>query len=411
MLFVMKKILLFVVVIIPLISFSQKNKHGKGTFKDFQPGFYHTEILPGIETPEKYPFTFQRYYAVDLAGETFPTDIEEYETFWHLKPHSQGNTGTCWAYAATSFFESEIMRLTEKEIDLSEMYTVYYEYVDRAKDFVKTRGETYYEQGSEAYFLVYIAKNYGMVPVSAYKGNAKQTKFHTHKAMIDELKTFLAQVKKNGVWNEDYVVKTVKSILNAHMGKPPVLFEYEGKQYNPKSFVKEVCQINFNEYFSFMSTKSANFYEKSELVEADNWRHDDSYYNLPVEDFHKLIVDNVKADRTICICGDVSEPGHDKYAEVAIIPDFDIPADYINDDSRQLRLSNGTTTDDHCIHVVGYQKFDDEFWYLIKDSGAGAFDGPHKGYRFYHEDYIKLKMMNILIHKDVATPILDKIIK
>jgi bleomycin hydrolase len=114
---------------------------------------------------------------------------------------------------------------------------------------------------------------------------------------------------------------------------------------------------------------------------------------------------------TISLCGDVSEPGHDKFTEVAIVPSFDIPAEYINEDSRQMRLSNGTTTDDHCIHVVGYKKSGDDYWYLIKDSGSGAFDGRNKGYRFYHEDYIKLKMMNYMIHVDAARPVLDNIIK
>ncbi|MBU0764547.1 MAG: peptidase C1, partial [Bacteroidetes bacterium] len=93
------------------------------------------------------------------------------------------------------------------------------------------------------------------------------------------------------------------------------------------------------------------------------------------------------------------------------IPSFDIPAAQINDDSRQFRLSDGSTTDDHCLHLVGYLKTGDEYWFMVKDSGSGGFDGTNKGYRFYHQDYVRLKMMNILIHKDPAKTILDKIIK
>lgn len=407
----MKLIQILLFIVFPLFVISQNTAPDKGIFKEYEQGFYQKEILPGIEGPDKNSLTVRRYYSVDFTDQSFPTQIDQYKTFWHNPPLSQGNTGTCWAFAATSFFESEINRISKKEIKLSEMYTVYWDYVERARDFVETRGETYYEQGSEAHFAIYVAQKYGMLPAKAYKGNAKPVRFHTHDAMIDELKNFLNYVKINGMWNEEFVVETVKSILNTHMGEPPVTFKYEGKDYNPHEFMHQVCQLKMNEYFSFMSTKSANFYEKAELVEADNWRKDDSYYNLPVNEFHQLIVDNVKANRTICICGDVSEPGHDKNAEVAIVPTFDIPADFINDDARQLRLTNGSTTDDHCIHIVGYQKVDDNYWYLIKDSGAGAFDGPNKGYRFYREDYVKLKMMNILIHKDIAKPILDKIIK
>lgn len=406
----MKHTLFVIIFLFAQICFAQ-NQVNKGEFKEFKPGFYHNEILPDIQKAEFEKSEPYQYFAADLSNQKFPTIKDEYESFWHKAPLSQGNTGTCWAFAATSFFESEIHRITKKEIKLSEMYTVYWEYVERAKDFVKTRGETYYAQGSEAHFVVYIAQKYGMVPAEVYRGNNKPTKFHTHKKLISELKTYLEGVKTSGMWNEKQIEETVIAILNDHLGVPPTAFKYDGNEYTPKSFMQDACELKMNEYFSFMSTKSANFYERAELVEADNWRNDDSYYNLPMEVFHQLIVDNVEAKRTICICGDVSEPGHDKYAEVAIVPNFDIPSEYINDDARQIRLSNGSTTDDHCIHIVGFQKNKDDYWYLIKDSGAGAFDGPNKGYRFYHEDYVKLKMMNILIHKDIAAPILDKIIK
>ncbi|MGM0650972.1 MAG: C1 family peptidase, partial [Bacteroidota bacterium] len=143
----------------------------------------------------------------------------------------------------------------------------------------------------------------------------------------------------------------------------------------------------------------------------DNWWHSDDYYNVSLDDFYGLCEDAITHGFTICICGDVSEPGYDKKTEVAIIPEFDIPADHINASSRELRLYNEATTDDHCIQIVGYQEFNDEMWFLVKDSGAGGFDGENKGYRFYHEDYIRLKMMNIMLHKDAAREVLDKIIK
>jgi len=124
-----------------------------------------------------------------------------------------------------------------------------------------------------------------------------------------------------------------------------------------------------------------------------------------------VINDAISNDFTVCLCGDVSEPGYDSYTEVALVPDFDVPSGLINESSRQLRLENGSTTDDHCIHIVGYQKVGDDYWYLIKDSGSGGFDGSNKGYRFYHEDYVKLKMMNVMVYKNAARNVLDKIIK
>ena len=51
---------------------------------------------------------------------------------------------------------------------------------------------------------------------------------------------------------------------------------------------------------------------------------------------------------------------------------------------------------------------DGKDWYLIKDSGSGSRNGKNFGYYFYHEDYIKLKMMNIMVHRSVAEDILKK---
>jgi bleomycin hydrolase len=228
--------------------------------------------------------------------------------------------------------------------------------------------------------------------------------------MKEKMMTYLDSIKESNSWNEELVAKGIKNILNRYMGAPPTEFTYQGKKYNPQAFLKEEVKLNMNDYYNFMSTLSADFMQKSELVEADNWRHEDDYYNLNCNDFTTTLLDALKKDYSVCICGDISEPGIDSFNEGAYIPTFDIPQEFINDDARQLRLSDGSTTDDHCMHAVGWY-FDGKYnWFLFKDSGAGGFDGPNKGYRFIREDFVKMKMMNIMMHKNAA-PILNKIIK
>jgi bleomycin hydrolase len=61
-----------------------------------------------------------------------------------------------------------------------------------------------------------------------------------------------------------------------------------------------------------------------------------------------------------------------------------------------------TTGDDHGIHLVGYKEMDGKDWYLIKDSGSGSRNNTHPGYYFYHEDYVKLKMLGFMVHKDAV---------
>ena len=376
----------------------------------YEKGFYYNEILPSLNKQEPEP---EREVFKMLPDEDpeFPSEISQFEYVWHNNPESQGSTGTCWAYAATSFLESEMYRLHNKKVQLSEMYFVYMDYVVRARDFVNTRGETYFNHGSVANAVTRMMKKFGAMPYQAYPGKEKTEEFHDHGQMMKEMKAYLQSVKENNAWNEELVVATIKNIMNFHMGTPPPHFEVGGEEFTSKTYANDYLKIDAGDYFSFMSTSSKAFWQRGELVEPDNWWHANNYFNLPLEDYFKLIDRSIDKGFSICICGDVSEPGHLSRKEISVIPDFDIPSEYINQSARELRLNNKSTTDDHCIHLTGHTTIDGERWYLIKDSGAGGFDGANKGYRFFHEDYIRLKMMNILVHKNAARPELDKMIK
>jgi bleomycin hydrolase len=63
------------------------------------------------------------------------------------------------------------------------------------------------------------------------------------------------------------------------------------------------------------------------------------------------------------------------------------------------------------MHLVGWQKVDGKYWFLIKDSSSGSRNNPGSkqfGYYFFSEDYIKLKMMGFTVHKDAVKDILKK---
>jgi bleomycin hydrolase len=394
--------------------FSQENiKKDKLIYKEAQKGFYQDSVLNGINEfktlPEK-PET-KTYISIDFAGQDYPTDLNNYNQLWHNPPVSQGRTGTCWSFASTSFMESEVYRLTGQKIKLSEIYFVYWEYVERAKYFVKTRGDMYFAEGSEANAVIKNMRLYGAVPAAAYSGKLKRQKYHDHEAMEKEMSSFLKQVKEQNAWNEETIVSTIKNILNYYLGEPPQKVLVKDTEYTPMDYVEKVLQLKPLDYFSFMSTKSQTYNQKGELMEPDNWWHCKNYYNLRLDDFLSTLKKALTNGYTVSICGDVSEPGYDKVAKVGIIPTFDIPTDFIDEDSREYRLNNQTTFDDHCIHLVGSQIIDGKYWFMIKDSGAGGFDADPRGYRFLSEDYVRLKIIAFVVHKNAAKEVLDKIIK
>jgi bleomycin hydrolase len=405
-------IFLFSILLGGLIA--QQPVKNTGVFKTRNPGYYQNSILPGIEAFAKRnnpAIASNTAFRCDLEGIRFPSNINDYKPLWHNKPLSQGNSGTCWAFGAISYFESEIKRSTGTEIKLSEMYIVYWEYVERAKRFVHERGKSYFSQGSEANGVNRMMKMYGIVPQSAYTGFQTGQTVIDHDKMFDEMEAYLKGIETSNAWNEAVVISTIRSILDHYMGAPPTKFVFEGKEFTPEEFLNKYLKINPNDHVSFISIKSETWHQRAVLKEDDNWWKSDDYYNIPIEEYMNLIDYAIGKGHSVALCGDISEPGIDAEKEIAIIPTFDIPYEYIDDDARQMRWSNKTTTDDHCIHIVGSKKEKDYSWYLIKDSGSGAFDGPNKGYRFFRSDYIKLKMVTIMMHKDAATPALDKIIK
>ncbi len=345
---------------------------------------------------------------MDFSSYQIPEAATEFKSTWHSPPVSQGLTGTCWSFSTTSYFESEIYRLSHREIKLSEMYTAYWEYVEKALRFVRERGNSAFGEGSEANAVTRIWKKYGIVPEDAYTGMLPGQEVHDHRAMYAEMKDYLASVKASNAWSEEAVTATITSILNHYMGEPPSLLTVDGKKMTPKEYLARVVRLPLDDYVSICSFVEKPYYQTMDYEVEDNWWHDDSYFNVPLAEFMSVLKSAIRNGFTLDLGGDTSEPGYQGQAGVAMVPTFDIPADYIDGNARQFRFSNRTSTDDHGIHLVGYKETPSGDWYLIKDSGAGSRNNSHPGYYFYHENYVKLKMLDFMVHKDAAKEILSK---
>ena len=336
-----------------------------------------------------------------------PKDIASFKPQYHFEPVAQYQSGMCWCFSATSLIESEIYRQTGQEIKLSELHTVYYEYLEKARRYIQQRGYSEFGEGSECNAVFRIIKQYGAVPAEIYTGLIQSDR-HDHTKLFNEMECYLQYINDNNIWDEESALETIKVILNKYIGKPPQSFDYQGNTYSPGSFFKEVVKINLDDFVDLMSTMKIPFYSKGEFDVPDNWWHDASYHNAPLDEWYDALKNAIKNGYTLAIGGDVSEPGYNGFEDVAFVPDFDIPIDYINQDSREYRVYNGSTEDDHGIHVVGYTKYAGHDWFLIKDSGRGSRHGEFYGYYFYRGDYVRLKMLGFTVHKDAVQDILRK---
>lgn len=387
----------------------------KAVFREPKPGFYQTSILKDDRevTERTVPARVRKSFAADLSELDLPNKVEFYKNKqWHNPPISQGNTGTCWCFSTTSFLESEAYRISKTRVKLSEAYTIYWEYVEKARRYVRERGNSEFGEGSEANAVTRIWKKYGVVPAEAYTGLLNGRKYHNHEIMFAEMESYLESLKENSTWNEELAISTIKSILNHYMGEPPATVTVNGKQITPLQYVSDVIKLNPNDYVDVLSYTQEPFWQQVEYKVPDNWWHSSDYYNVPLDVFMSALKNAVRKGYTVSIGGDVSEPGFDRYTQCAVIPEFDIPSAYINDDARQFRFSNRTTTDDHGMHLVGYLEKDGKDWYLVKDSSAGSrnndSNAPEFGYYFFSEDYVRLKMMDFMVHKDAVKELLQK---
>jgi bleomycin hydrolase len=395
-------IFLFISFLLTTLVWSQD----KGVFKPV-PNNYYQQILRDVNGYEanQQQQESNTILAVDHSKANYPKDPEAYKSVWHNNPISQGLTSTCWCFATLSFYESEVKRITGKEVKLSEMYVVYWEYVERAKYFVQNRGNMHFGEGSETNAVAKIMRLYGIVPYQDYSGKPEGQKFFNHDAMFREIEGYLGHVKENNVWNENEVVKTVKSILEYYMGKVPNEVIADGRTMSPYEYFTDYLKLHSDNYVNFMSLVKYPYGQKALYDVPDNWWRSDDYYNVTLSDFTKLVKTALTNGYSVSIGGDVSEVGFDKDHQVAIVPDFDIPATHINEYARQMRFENGSTTDDHAMHIVGYQEVAGKTWYLLKDSGSGSRNCGEGcktfGYYFMQEDYVKLKMMTITVHRNV----------
>ena len=408
----MRKITLLLFVLISWSVSAQEND--KSMFRDYEAGFYQNFILKDVRNVQKEleKKDTYRHFQMDQSKMDLPNKVDLYKSIWAQDVISQGNAGSCWAYSTVSFLESEIYRMSKKKVKLSEPYIIYWEYVAKARGFVETRGKSLFAQGSEGNAVTRIIKKHGLVPLSEYTGLKFGRKYHSHAAMFKEMNGYLKSVKESNAWSEKEVVSTIKSIMNHHIGTPPVKFTVKGKEYIPLSYMKEYAKLNPDDFVEILSYIQEPYWKQVEYKVPDNWWHNKDYYNVPLDVYMSILNKAIKNKYSMSIGGDVSEAGFVRKTQCALIPTFDIPSEYINENSRQFRFSNESTTDDHGMHLVGWLEKDGEKWYLIKDSSSGSRNNDSKaaefGYYFFTEDYVKLKMMGFTIHKDAVKDILKK---
>jgi bleomycin hydrolase len=343
--------------------------------------------------------------AMDFARVVRPNKVWEFTQLAHLPPVRQGKTGTCWSFSTTSFLESELRRMGKAEVKLSEMFIVYWEYVEKARRFIRERGNSFLGQGSEPNSAMERVRQYGIVREQDYLGLKPGRAEHDHRALFREFEDVLKGLKARDDWDEAKGLAGVRAVLNRHLGSPPESITVDGRSLTPKQYLEGTLGLKPADYVAFISFAYAPFYTRSEYKVPDNWWHCANYFNLPLYEFPLALLRALRRGYTAVLAVDFTEPGYSGENGIAVIPSFDIPQNFIDQSSREYRFTAGVSTDDHAVHCVGYKE-GKEIWYLIKDSWENAYWSEHKGYFFYRDDYIRLKCLMFMVHQDAVKEVL-----
>src|ERR1700744_2876055 len=110
---------------------------------------------------------------------------------------NQGQSGTCWGFSSTALVESELLFKQKPEADLSEVFTVYNLYIDKAEKYIRRRGNTRFTEGGLEQDMLYSADTYGAMPQEIYPGIGKDTIMKHNYQMEGKLKAYLDQVLKD----------------------------------------------------------------------------------------------------------------------------------------------------------------------------------------------------------------------
>lgn len=313
----------------------------------------------------------------------------------HTPVINQGSTGTCWSFATTSFLESEIMRKGFAETDLSEMYFVYNAYLDKSEDYLLYHGKNNYSQGGQAHDVLNVLKEKGVVSLKSFPGEMISGRYN-HQELVRSLSDEVDELNKKRKKFSASDIRSVESILKDKIGKLPNKVKTDEGNYTPAKF-RNKFELDADDYVELSSYSHHPFYKQFVLEVPDNWSND-LYYNLPIDELMEVMTYALNNGYTVAWDGDTSEKTFNHRQGKADLPEKQIGK--VDQEMRQESFFDRTTTDDHLMHVVGLSKDGSGRTCFYTKNSWGADSNNFGGYLHMTEDYVRLKTIAILVHKD-----------
>ena len=307
----------------------------------------------------------------------------------------QHRSGTCWDYATLAFFESEILRKTGQSYDLCEMFVAAKDYMDCATHYVRMHGLSDFTEGGSADDVLEVLRVYGICPEEAMPAPGSlvgdtlanfETFFPQLTSLVKDIIVPDARMPEEG-WRE-----MVQAFIDKHLGVCPESFEYNGKQYTPRTFA-DALGLEWDDYVSLTSFTHHPFSRWFVIEAPYKWRLKPSY-NIPVDDLMDVLQRAITHGYPVAWGGDVS--GDFSIKGLGQLTDGAV----VSQARRQSLFDDWTFTYDHVMLIYGIATDQDgNRYYMVKNSWGKKLG--YAGTWYLSEDYIRQYTTYLFLNKRV----------
>ena len=350
-----------------------------------------------------------------LHAQSASYSFKPFKHLEHTTVKNQHQTGTCWAFSTASFLESEVKRISQVDVDLSEMYIVRQVYKKKCENYVRRQGTAQLDEGGLAHDLINAVQEAGIVPEEVYPGRKDVSNPFNHAGLVKKLKLLCSDFVKKGKEGglpKDWL-QQIDSVLDEEFGVLPKKFTVGNRLFTPTIY-RDYLGINASDYITLTSFTHHPFYQDVVLEIPDNFSNG-AMYNLPLDELMRALNFAIQQGYTATWDADVSNEGFSAPNGLAILSaaswsektEKERAATFkflerellVSQEYRQELFDQQVTTDDHLMHIVG---IDNEvsntgIFYLVKNSWGTSSD--LKGYLRASESYMRLNTISVTVNK------------
>ena len=271
---------------------------------------------------------------------------------------NQGSSSLCWVYAMLATIETEHLMLGDS-VNLSADYIARSFISEQAARRLLSNNESNTTTRGMAGMAIDLLETNGLHHYDAY--HLKQTvDYGVLCRKIDGITTAPARN------NFNQRMDAVNELLDRSIGFLPRKVFFRSAIYTPYEFARSVCRTN--EYLGL---------------------------TIPLDSMMMIVENSLRAGHPVCWEGDVSEPGFSFAKGIAILP----TGTKCNQTTRQKAFENKSTTDDHCMSIIGLARDANGTKYFICKNSWGE-SNPYGGFMYLSHDYVKLKTIAFYVQSN-----------